>query len=221
MKYIVVDLEMNPIAKKHADKVAICKNEIIEIGAVLLDENFQEISSFMTYVRPEYNLEIVKKIEKLTGISWQMVENAPPFAEAFEMFSAYCRSIKGEYEICEWSDSDRVQFEKEIELKDYVLDSFEEELMGRFVDFQKEFGDELGLERQVSLKNALYYIGIDFKGRAHDALFDARNTAELLTVTRVEERRKVVMDKIVEILHPTELTSSLGDLIDFSSFQLA
>ena len=52
-------------------------------------------------------------------------------------------------------------------------------------------------------------------------MFDARNTAELLTVARVEERRKVVMDKIVEILHPTELTSSLGDLIDFSSFQLA
>lgn len=61
MKYIVVDLEMNPIAKKYADKAAICKNEIIEIGAVLLDENFQEISSFMTYVRPEYNSEIVKK----------------------------------------------------------------------------------------------------------------------------------------------------------------
>ena len=43
MKYIVIDLEMNPIAAVHKTERETCKLEVIEIGAVLLDENYQEI----------------------------------------------------------------------------------------------------------------------------------------------------------------------------------
>ena len=37
MKYIVVDFEMNPVSKEFKEQKAICRNEIIEKGAVLLD----------------------------------------------------------------------------------------------------------------------------------------------------------------------------------------
>ena len=40
MKHIVVDLEMNEISRKYREAKALCKMEIIEIGAVLLDENY-------------------------------------------------------------------------------------------------------------------------------------------------------------------------------------
>ena len=49
MKHIVVDLEMNYVAKK-SDARRICRMETIEIGAVMLDDNLQEISAFRTYV---------------------------------------------------------------------------------------------------------------------------------------------------------------------------
>ena len=42
MKYIVVDFEMNPVSRTYKEQKAICTNEIIQIGAVLLDENYQE-----------------------------------------------------------------------------------------------------------------------------------------------------------------------------------
>ena len=37
MKYVVIDLEMNPIATVHTAEREYCKLEVIEIGAVLLD----------------------------------------------------------------------------------------------------------------------------------------------------------------------------------------
>ena len=38
MKYVVIDLEMNPIATVHTAEREYCKLEVIEIGAVLQDE---------------------------------------------------------------------------------------------------------------------------------------------------------------------------------------
>ena len=78
MKHIVVDLEMNYVAKK-SDARRICRMETIEIGAVMLDDNLQEISAFRTYVKPEYNDYIERKIKRITGITEEMVQNAPPF----------------------------------------------------------------------------------------------------------------------------------------------
>ncbi len=40
MKHIVVDLEMNSISNKYKDFIM----ETIEVGAIMLDENYQEIS---------------------------------------------------------------------------------------------------------------------------------------------------------------------------------
>ena len=50
MKYVVVDLEMNWLASKYKIEREFCEREIIEIGAVVLDEKFQEIDKFKTYV---------------------------------------------------------------------------------------------------------------------------------------------------------------------------
>ena len=38
MKRIFVDFEMNPIQRRFTEARCICQNEIIEIGAVLLDD---------------------------------------------------------------------------------------------------------------------------------------------------------------------------------------
>ena len=221
MKHIVVDLEMNPIETCYKEERAICRNEIIEIGAVILDENFQEIGSFMTYVKPQYNQNIEKKIRKLTGITYDMVANAPGFEEAFQMFVSFIGSVKGEVEICQWSDSDYTQIAKEMQLKNYEMNECEQEIMENWVDFQDEFGKQLGIERQLSLRSALTYAGLEFEGRQHDALFDARNTAELLSIARVEDKRKNTLDLISKMLKPSEFTTSLGSMFDFSQFTFA
>ena len=170
MKHIVVDLEMNNI-RRRSEARKICTNEIIEIGASMLDENLWEIGKFQIYVKPEYNDVIVPKISKLTGITNEMVANAPTFSVAFKQFTDWCLNIKDDVMIYAWSNTDHSQVMKEIQLKQYKLSEEEHKLMEHgWTDFQNEFDIHLGFERQISLKLALDMAGIDFNGRQHDAL---------------------------------------------------
>lgn len=221
MKHIVVDLEMNNIRQK-SEARRICTNETIEIGAVMLDDNLQEISSFRTYVKPEYNDSIVPKISRLTGITDAMVANAPKFKEALRMFTNWCLGTGDEVTIYAWSDTDFNQIRTEIILKEYEISEAEKDLLeNEWNDFQQEFDGHLGFERQVSLKMALDIAGIDFSGREHDALDDARNTAELLQIFRDEDLFDRTLRKIEEIMKPSSLGNTLGNMIDLSMFAIA
>lgn len=221
MKHIVVDLEMNNVAQQSETR-RICTHETIEIGAVMLDDNMQEISSFRTYVKPEYNDCIVPKISRLTGITTEMVACAPSFSEAFQMFTGWCLGTGDEVTIYAWSASDYTQIKKEIKLKNYEASAEEEMLVAEaWQDFQKEFDVHLGFERQLSLKMALEMAGIDFSGREHDALDDARNTAELLHVFRDEALFNMTLRKIAEVMKPKQSGFCLGDMIDLSVFCVA
>ena len=218
MKYIVIDLEMNSIPRK-SEAYEICKLETIEIGAVMLDDNIQEISTFSTYVKPEYNNMIEKKISKLTGITYEMVVTAPTFNEALRMFTDWCLGTEDELMIYAWSKSDYVQISKEMVLKEYDISEQEGPILNNtWSDFQKEFDSYLGFKRPLSLKVALDMAGVSFSGREHDALDDARNTAELLQVFKDEKLFELTLSKIQEVMQPKSLVSTIGDLIDLSKF---
>ena len=215
MKHIVVDLEMNEISRKYREVKALCKMEIIEIGAVLLDENYTEIGHFKTLVKPQFNEEIEPLFERITGITTKMVENAPVFEDGLKMFLSWCQSVNDDIQLYQWSDSDLIQLTKEMCLKEVVLSEKEQHLLADWNDFQKEYGDKLMLHRQVSLKNAIMYAGLDFEGKEHDALCDARNTGTLLRIIRDPELCKDALDKVIEIMTPKTLSATLGDLFDF------
>lgn len=218
MKHIVIDLEMNKIARS-SEVRKICKSEIIEIGAVMLDENLQEIGNFRTYVKPEYNDKIAAEIRNLTGITDVMVANAPVFREAFRMFTNWCLGTGDEVTIYAWSDSDYNQVVKEILLKEYELSDEEHGLIDtEWTDFQNEFDAHIGFERRISLELALDMAGIDSFGRQHDALDDARNTADLLHVFRDRDLFEKTLRKVKEAMDPTPLGNTLGSMIDFSGF---
>lgn len=215
MNHIVVDLEMNNVSQKNHNKQK-CTMETIEIGAVMLDDSLQEISSFKTYVKPEYNNSIVPRITKLTGITNEMIANAPKFKEAFEMFSNWCMKAGNDFVIYSWSDSDYEQLMREIALKD-CLSSSELKIMDKkWIDFQKKFDKHIGFDRQVSLTFALEMAGIDFVGNEHDALDDAKNTAELLHIFLDDNLFNKTLRKIKEVLEPTSIGVTFGDFLDAS-----
>ena len=68
MKYIVLDMEWNrPVSRnamiKHPIKL---KGEIIQIGAVMLDENLEEIDNFDVMICPKFYKRMHKEVEALT-----------------------------------------------------------------------------------------------------------------------------------------------------------
>lgn len=84
-KYVIVDLEMCkvPNGLKRQKYGNAC--ELIEIGAVLLDDTYEIRDRFKTYVSPQYG-EIDSYIQKLTGITKADTANAPSAKKALELF---------------------------------------------------------------------------------------------------------------------------------------
>ena len=85
MKHVVVDLEMNPVSREFREVRRKLNEEVIEIGAVRLDENFQQEAEFQCYVKPEYG-PIKKHITSLTGITQAMVADKKTYATCFQDF---------------------------------------------------------------------------------------------------------------------------------------
>lgn len=216
MRYVVVDLEMNKLDNHYTEEKKICNQEIIEIGAVMLDNGHQEISRFKTYVKPQYSEEIRDVITKLTGITTKMVKDAPVFEEAVKQFFGWCFSYDGECQVQAWSDSDLHQILAEIALKHYVINKEEQELIDNWMDFQNEYIVKLGLGRVVSLEKALNYAGIEFRGKQHDALDDAKNTADLFKIIRDNSLFEEHLHIVKEALESKPMVNTLGSMFDFA-----
>ncbi len=148
--------------------------EIIQIGAVLLDENYQVIDEFSTYVAPRYG-EIDRFISRFTGIHPGDVIGAPDIAEALQLFSEWAPK---DAPFITWSDADRSQFRDEIYRKH--LDGYREWFQSRsWIDCQKIFDQKVGTKNNYSLLKALNLSDIDYREDIHNGLTDAYNTALL------------------------------------------
>ena len=78
MVHIVIDLEMNPVQRSLKDIRRFILDEVIEFGAVKLDENYKQIGEFQSYVKPQFS-EITKHITRLTGITNETVADKNNF----------------------------------------------------------------------------------------------------------------------------------------------
>lgn len=174
MKYIVLDLEWN--IPEHRNRLVkepiVLHGEIIQIGAVMLNEQMEEIGSFEAKIRPEFYKRINRKIEELTGITDKDLENALLFTDAINNFKNWCGD---DSILLTWGPCDVQMLEDNLIMYDmdyrWIPEDFDAQLM---FDFQETMED-----RNYSLDYAVYYFGI--RGiKAHDALNDARDTAAVI-----------------------------------------
>lgn len=189
-------------------------NETIQIGAVLLDDEFKRIATLCQYVHPEYGV-IDHFIEKMTGIHNRNIKNAPGIKEALEHLIDWIGAW--EYQVYAWSESDRNQILHEIKAKNIEskkLETFMEE--ERWIDYQAVFKKRFQLNRLYSLEEALCNSDIEPEGKFHDGLDDAINTGYL-----IEKLEKYPDFQLLSYAMPeTEehLSCTIGDL--FANLQL-
>lgn len=214
MKSVFVDFEMNPVDKSRRLIRKICPGEIIEIGAVKLDEDNREISSFKEYVRPKYAADIDETCQELTGITMDMLTGCDTFVAVYRRFLAWCNETgENQYEIYAWSENDWRQLHNELRLKKINMEAGPVAwMLAHWNNFQQMYCNLLGLTNVISLDKAIDAMGEPFDGQMHDALWDARNTAKLYRLTKEKKDLRVVMEKIIEATKPAEpLTVSLAD----------
>lgn len=210
MHHIFIDFEMNHISQEYKEERTYSKMEIIEIGAVMLNEEYREISCFKSYVRPEYNDKIEKQCTRVTGITMDTVKDAPVLWPALQDFVKWCG--KEDLTVYAWSDSDLKQLKREMNLKEIECKELHR-LCDNWQDFQRTFSDLLGIDKRVALKHAVNAIHSEFDGEEHDALWDARNTAKIFSLSKNESEFQRIMGPVIEAFKPAKpMTSTLGDL---------
>lgn len=207
VKHIVIDLEMNKIVKQYRDSHKL-SSELIEIGAVRMNDRFEVIDTYQTYVSPDYG-KMDERIVELTGITDEKLVGAPKFAEAMDAFAAWIGKEKTQY--YSWSMSDIRQFQIEAEFKEYkgkIIHRMER----NWNDFQQEYSRLLGIEKKIKLKQAVAAADYEFTGAEHTALSDAVNTAEILRLSKDPERFERVMKPVLDLFRTEKRENTLLDM---------
>lgn len=174
MQFVVMDLEWN---NTYAKKTSGFINEIIEIGAVKLDENLNTIDTFSCIVRSQIGRKLRGSVKRLTNLTNDDISSGEPFTKTFSRF----RKWIGDEEtvIMTWGDSDiRVLLENYSYLNGISTIPF----LDYYCDLQKYYHRIKKQKKgnQAGLINAAQEVGIDPEGYTHHrALGDSVLAADI------------------------------------------
>lgn len=174
MHYIVVDLEWNqPVSHENrvyrevGDRLIF---EMIQIGAVKLNDRFEIVDSVSIPIQPTCYVRIHPRIRRMTQLGPEELADAPHFLEAMEQFASWCGE---DYALLTWGCDD-------VSVLKQNMDFFRCEVkLPPLCDIQRLFSDVYKCKDRKGLKAAMDMLGIepDAERSFHNALHDAYYTA--------------------------------------------
>lgn len=173
MQYVFLDLEWNnAYSKKHERFI----NEIIEIGAVKLDENLSEIGRFDSIIHSQITKKLDRRFRKLTDITNEDMLGGISFEKAISDFKDFCGE---DYVVITWSNSDLYAI---IDNFKAFLPEAEIDFIGNYLDMQKFYQSIYPAKenQQIALKDAAENVKIPLDDiKLHRASDDSALTAEI------------------------------------------
>jgi len=188
LDYIVLDIEFN--GRKFASDLPM---EVIEIGAVRLNEQLEVIDSFSEFIKPIYFAKLNNFIQKKTGIPQESIDTANRFPHVIGQFLTWLSSST-EVMFITWGGED---------MKRIILDTRMHKLDDQYwmttpyFDLLKGYTRLKGLTNDVSVEGALEQLAIEGSGQAHRALDDAIMTSHIFKAIFSEldfERKQLFVD---------------------------
>ena len=211
---IAIDLEWTSVF--YANKPAGLHNEIIEIGAVKLGSNGDELDVFAEFVKPTYARSVTHRVRRITGIRDRDLAAARPFEDVLLSLANWIGN--GRSRMITWGGVDRTQIFSECEAK-----GIKSGLPRRWLDLQKLYPRLMGTRRrQVSLGEAADWCGLEFDKR-HRAMYDARATEQLFNMAATgscTEQRRALSESIRCCVRERPLGASIADRCDASLAEL-
>ena len=185
--YIVMDMEWNQAMSANSsvfNHLPIhLRGEIIQIGAVKLNDDWTPGEEFQIDVKPVFFRKMHYKVKKLTGIDSERLSTACGFREAFSKFREFC----GDHcTFLTWGYDDKGIMEQNIIVHDEDWDWIDGWINLQIIYNQQTDGDN----NQKSLDAAMAHFEIEQTRVAHDALGDAYNTARVCSHLDMENGLK-------------------------------
>lgn len=174
MDYIIFDLEWNQCPSSSTDKEEKLPFEIVEIGAVKLNENREMVSEFSELIKPQIYHEMHYITSRLVHLQMEELEKGKPFKEVMEMFLEWAGD---DCLFCTWGTLDLLELQRNMAY--YGMPPLSDRPL-RYYDIQKLFSlaYEDGKSRRT-LEYAIDMMNIKKDIPFHRAFSDAYYTAKV------------------------------------------
>ena len=189
MNYILLDLEWNQAYAEQAMAVqkrlgTRLRGEVIQIGAVKMDEDKQICGSFSVIIKPKFFRRIHRHVMQLTGITQDMIDMGIPLEEANARFRRWC----GDNAVfLTWGPDDVPMLTDNLR-----ANGLDTGWVPPVYDLQVIYNMQTdGSSRQRSLEYVMEQFEIEQRLPAHDALNDAYFTA--LVAARLDIKKGIAM----------------------------
>ncbi len=186
MQYIVMDMEWNqPISfqsaayRKASGRLLF---EVIQIGAVKLNRRFKVVEQINLLIAPTHYQTIHSRVRRITGITEEVLQDAPDFLTAMAQFEAFCGK---DCAYLTWGCDDISVLKQNADFFGY------DKPLPPTYDVQKLYAAQTQGRGQVALKTAMEDMDIqeDEERRFHNALDDAYYTA--LVFSNLKNRKEI------------------------------
>lgn len=167
MRYIVMDMEWNNVFSKKLDGFM---NEIIEIGAVKLDEDMHEVDTFSVIIKSKVGKRLHSRVKNLTHLTNEDIANGVSFENAMQQFLKWLGSE--EHTFLTWGDGD---IRTLIQNCSYFFGTSELAFLHNYADLQKycqSYTDAANSGQQLGLAAAAEKLGIDPDAFPHHRALD-------------------------------------------------
>ena len=175
MNYIVVDLEWNGSWSKKAHGYF---NEIIEVGAVKVDEEMRIVDEFRAAIKPVVSKKLSNIVTDLTNITAEELEDGTTFMGMMREFTRWMG--KEPATVLTWSTTDLLVL---MENCRYFTGRQDIPFLHNYMDFQVYAQQRMGVDtsQQLGLARAGEMLGIPEDDMSlHRALDDSKLTAAIL-----------------------------------------
>ncbi len=185
MNYIILDLEWD---SAYFVKEKRFINQILQIGAVKLDSEFNIVGTFEKTVKSGISKRVSGRFAELTGITSQKMREGIPFDTAVDLYNEW---VGNDTVTMTWSDSDLYTIK---ENEEHLLSDGRSFAIEKYLDLQKFVQGELRLngyndKNQISLSAAAELLGVTTDGLyLHTAKDDSLLSVALLKKCYNKER---------------------------------
>lgn len=150
------------------------EQEIIEIGAWLINPFGEILGEYNRFVRPWLHPHLSAFCQELTSIKQENVDRAKGFEEVIEEFKEWAGIYDNHYLLCSWG-----RFDKKMLQHDCQLHGLEEDWVESHINIKAQYRDLQRLPKAIGLKKAVQREGFEFEGTHHRAIDDAHNLMKI------------------------------------------
>lgn len=174
-RYVIMDLEATCEDRNIQDDFP---NEIIEIGAVMIDERGTEIDRFEMFAKPTLNPILTQFCKDLTTIKQSDVDNAEDLADVLVKFNEWSEGCT----LLSWGGYDMRQITRDVQRQDisYLVNT--KEMASRHINFKQWYARRNKLRREPGVRGALRNEKLNFIGTPHRGIDDAKNIANIVRI---------------------------------------